>query len=208
MKNKLLLYLLLPVAIIAVAYFGYDYLSKNVDSGRLPTETTKQVTQQNDSEETKDNNNENEKKDETQKVEMPDFLIQDHSGEEVKFSDFVGKPIVMNFWASWCGPCKSEMPDFQKVYEEMGSEIQFLMVNVTDGQRETKQSANQYISENGFTFPVYYDEGLTASFSLGVYGYPTTFFIDSEGFAVAAASGALEEEMLRQGIELIYDDED
>ena len=74
---------------------------------------------------------------EPEKVAAPDFTVYDGTGTEVRLSDYVGKPIVLNFWASWCGPCQSEMPEFDAAYEELGEDIHFLMVNMTDGSRET-----------------------------------------------------------------------
>ena len=87
---------------------------------------------------------------EEEKYLAPDFIVYDSEGNEVALSDFLGQPVVLNFWASWCGPCKSEMPDFQEVYEEYGEEVQFLMVNLTDGSQETVESASDYIANNGY----------------------------------------------------------
>ena len=75
----------------------------------------------------------------------PDFTVFDLDGNEVHLQDFFGKPIVLNFWASWCGPCKMEMPDFNEKYQELGEEIQFLMINMTDGDRETVETAAAFI---------------------------------------------------------------
>ena len=133
----------------------------------------------------------------------PDFVIYDEEGKEVRLSDFFGKPIVLNFWASWCGPCKMEMPDFNDKYLEMGEEIHFLMINMTDGYRETVDIASTFIQTQGYTFPVYYDTAGNASMTYGVYSLPTTFFIDAEGHAIAQAVGAIDAETLQRGIDMI-----
>lgn len=133
----------------------------------------------------------------------PDFVIYDEDGKEVRLSDFFGKPIVLNFWASWCGPCKMEMPDFNEKYLEMGEEIHFLMINMTDGYRETVDIASTFIQSQGYTFPVYYDTAGNASMTYGVYSLPTTFFIDAEGHAIAQAVGAIDAETLQRGIDMI-----
>lgn len=67
------------------------------------------------------------------KIKAPDFTVIDSKGKQTKLSDHIGKPIVLNFWASWCPPCKSEMPDFNEIYLEKGNEISFMMINMTDG---------------------------------------------------------------------------
>jgi thiol-disulfide isomerase/thioredoxin len=136
-------------------------------------------------------------------VPAPDVTVYDREGNPVKLSDYFGKPIVMNFWASWCGPCKMEMPDFNEKYLEMGEEIHFLMINMTDGYRETVDIASAFIQAQGYTFPVYYDTAGNASMTYGVYSLPTTFFIDAEGHAIAQAVGAIDAETLQRGIDMI-----
>ncbi|MDQ9824562.1 TlpA disulfide reductase family protein, partial [Acinetobacter sp. 163] len=79
--------------------------------------------------------------------QAPDFTVYTVDGEAVKLSDYFGKPIVLNFWASWCGPCKMEMPEFNKMAETLDGEVQFLMVNMTDGSRETVETASQYVAK-------------------------------------------------------------
>ena len=135
----------------------------------------------------------------------PDFVMIDKDGQSVKLSDILaeGKPIVLNFWASWCPPCRKEMPDFEKVYKELGNEVQFMMVNLTDGQRETVQRGAKYIEDNGHTFPVYFDTKQEGARAYGIRAIPTTLFIDKNGHITTSARGAIDEKMLRQRIELI-----
>ena len=135
--------------------------------------------------------------------QAPNFTVYDLEGNPVELHDFFGKPIVLNFWASWCGPCKMEMPDFDAKFRELGDEVQFLMVNVTSG-RETLESASSFIAEKGFGFPVFYDTDLSAATTYGASGLPTTFFIDAEGYPVAQARGTISAETLQQGIDMIY----
>ncbi len=134
----------------------------------------------------------------------PDFTVQDAEGNPVKLSDFVGKPVVLNFWASWCGPCKSEMPEFDQVQAELGDEVQFLMVNLTDGSRETVATASKYIENQGFSFKVLYDTAGEGANIYGVYSIPSTYFIDAEGNAAAQATGAIDRDTLLRGIEMIH----
>jgi len=135
--------------------------------------------------------------------QAPDFTVVDAEGREVKLSDFFGKPIVLNFWASWCGPCKMEMPDFNEAYLELGEEVQFLMVNMTDGSQETLESARSFVEASGYSFPVYYDVYSDGAITYGVSSIPTTYFIDASGGAVAYGRGALDAATLQKGIDMI-----
>ena len=134
----------------------------------------------------------------------PDFTMYTLEGEPVNLSDFRGKPTILNFWASWCGPCKTEMPDLEEAYLTYGGEINFLIVNLTDGTSETVESAHGYIESQGYTFPVYYDTVMGGTFAYGVSAIPVTYFIDAEGNLVAYYEGAMTADILRQGISMIH----
>lgn len=192
-------YLKLTIAIISfalvivLANVLYNKLSKDYDMGDgLVTEDTTVSTE-------KDTQSESD----TEKNIAPDFTVVDKDNKEVNLESFFGKPIVLNFWASWCGPCKSEFPEFQTAYEEYGEEIEFLMVNMTDGRRETKELADAFIQSEGYSLPVYYDVNQDGAYTYGVYSLPTTYFIDSQGNLVAYAQGAIDMDTLKKGIDMI-----
>ena len=140
---------------------------------------------------------------EAEKTKAPDFTVYDAEGKAVKRSDMQGTPVVLNFWASWCPPCKSEMPDFDAVYQELGGEVQFMMVDLTDGGRETAETGAAYIKEQGYTFPVFFDTDGEAARAYAVRSIPTTMFIDKDGYIVTGVQGAISEANLRRGIDLI-----
>ena len=133
----------------------------------------------------------------------PDFTVTDKDGNLVNLHDFLGKPVIVNFWASWCGPCRSEMPDIQKAYEQYGDDIHFLIVNLTDGSRETVGSATDYISQSGYTFPIYFDTTLSAASAYGAYSIPMTYFIGPNGEPIARYPGAMTASILQQGIDML-----
>ena len=135
----------------------------------------------------------------------PDFTVYDGDGNGVQLSDFKGKPVVLNFWASWCGPCKMEMPDFEAKCKELEGDVVFMMVNATDGGRETVDTAKAFLAESGYTFPVYYDTEYSAIYAYGVNAFPTTFFIDAEGNLIAYGQGAMSGETLQSGIDMIIE---
>ena len=191
MKNKrtLLIIILVFALLIGGATLLYRQLGQNITAERLSTQAAQQEGS-NDESETE------------QKTKAPDFTVYDAEGNEVHLSDYVGKPIVLNFWASWCGPCQMEMPDFHEKYLVLSEDVNFLMVNMTTG-RETIESASAFIEKNEYSFPVFYDINSDAALTYGAYSLPTTFFIDADGYAVAQATGAIDAETLQKGIDMI-----
>ena len=138
-----------------------------------------------------------------QRQMAPDFTVYDLEGNAHKLSDFQGMPVVLNFWASWCGPCKSEMPDFEEKYQVYGDQVQFLIVNLTDGSQETVATASSYVASQGYSFPVYFDTDMDAAYRYGVSAIPVTYFIDSEGALVTYRKGMISAEVLQKGIDLL-----
>ena len=191
-KKKVLIILLVFVLLFGGASVLYKQLGKNADANQLSSETDVASEEQDDKDEA-----------EYERAMAPDMTVYDRDGKEVHLSDYIGKPIVLNFWASWCGPCQMEMPDFEAKYLELGDKVQFMMINVTDGSRETVDSASDFMAKQGYSFPVFYDTGHDAAATYGIYSLPVTYFIGADGYAVAQATGAISEEILQQGIDMI-----
>ena len=184
---KLLILVLALAVVIVGASVLYNNLSSRMEIGlaTAPAET--------------EGNGETE----AQASAAPDFTVYDLDGNAHKLSDFQGKPVILNFWASWCGPCKMEMPDLEKAYQEYGDQIQFMLVDLTDGSRETVEKASAFIKEQGYTFPVFYDTAMEGAYAYGVSGIPVTYFINAEGTFEAYYQGAMTAGILQQGLEML-----
>lgn len=129
----------------------------------------------------------------------PDFELVKLSGETIKLSDYKGKKVMLNFWASWCGPCRAEMPDMQELHEEGREDLVILAVNATHTEQSESGPAN-FVSEYGLTFPILIDEAGRVNETYQVIALPTTYFIDSEGKIADKFTGTLSYEQMLNGI--------
>ncbi len=164
-----------------IAYLLYENLAKDIQPGNSLTQGSNGA----------------------QPIEALDFTVLDYEGKKVQLSEYFGKPIVINFWATWCPYCVDEMALFNEMYEKYGEDIHFLMVNSTDGKRETVEKAKAYIEEEGFTFPVFFDSEGQATYAYEANSLPTSVFINKEGNVIAYQPGKLSDQMLQQGLDLI-----
>ena len=174
MKKKLsfVIALLAFVLFLGVSYFGYGALSQGASAGVVRA-----------------------------RMKAPDFTVLDSNGGNVMLSGMRGKPVVINFWASWCPPCRAEMPDFEEAYGELGKDVQFMMVNLTGGS-ETREKADQFVNDHGFTFPIFYDMTGEAAGQYEVRAIPTTIFVDKDGNLAGSSTGMLDKKNLLEGIKL------
>ena len=128
----------------------------------------------------------------TKVTAAPDFQVTDFEGNEVRLSDVVGRPVIVNFWASWCGPCRSELPEFDAAYESYGEDVAFMMVDLTVGYSETVESATDFVQQEGYSFPVYYDTDGNAVTAYGINSIPVTVAVDADGNIVSGYIGAID----------------
>ena len=130
----------------------------------------------------------------------PDFLVGDDQMKAVYLSDFRGKPVVLNFWATWCPPCKAEMPDFDEMYGKYGDQVQFMMINLTTGDYGVDYVRN-FVKQSGFRFPVFYDVTGQAGAVYAVQSIPVSVFIDKDGNVADMHIGMIQGEDLEQTVQ-------
>lgn len=205
-KTKTIIYIVIFALFLAGVGFAYNYLS-----GRYQPQAPLNSEPAKDSAESPRNTPENtpeptgSQTEEEDQIKAPDFTVYDYDGNKVKLSDYIGTPVVVNFWASWCPPCKAEMPHFNKVSEEYSKDqLIFLMVDQVDGQRETVEMGKKHVEDNKYTFTVLFDTDQDAATTYGIRSIPSTLFIDKEGYIQAGVEGRIDEATLRRGIQLIY----
>lgn len=128
----------------------------------------------------------------------PGFAIKDLSGRTQQLSDYRGKIVFLNFWTSWCPPCRAEMPSMQKLYQRLDKKkYALLAVNVGEG----RQTVKQFAQTNGYTFPFLLDENGQIATRFGVRAFPTTYIINKQGKVVGGFVGGREwvlPELLKQ----------
>ena len=133
-------------------------------------------------------------------VPAPDFTLTDQYGETHTLSDYQGQTVFLNFWATWCGPCKMEMPDIQALYEEWDENAGDLVVlgvaGPGIGQEGSAEDIAAFLEENGYTYPVVMDDTGALFYQYGISAYPTTFMIDTEGNVFGYVQGAVSREVM------------
>ncbi|MCW2277391.1 TlpA family protein disulfide reductase [Heliophilum fasciatum] len=120
----------------------------------------------------------------------PSFTLPDNDGKIVTLDQLKGKPVVLNFWASWCPPCRMEMPDLNQFSQDYQAQVHVLGINATFN--DDKDKAKKYIASEGLLFPIVFDESTIspAAKAYGVTAFPTTVFIDANGVVRDVLVGA------------------
>jgi thiol-disulfide isomerase/thioredoxin len=110
----------------------------------------------------------------------PDFELEMMNGEKVKLSELKGKKVLVNFWATWCPPCKEEMPELQQFYEDYGDEITIIAINATGSERN-EEAVRNFIDKYDYTFPVAFDKSMDVTDEYMAVTIPTSYFIGTDG---------------------------
>ena len=180
--KRILIALGIVVLIMGASYSVYDFNKSEEKTTSLVNPPV--PTQQQASAASSQNSNTDEKF----KLKAIDFKLKDLNGKEVSLSDFKGKRVFLNFWASWCPPCKAEMPEMEDLYKETkDSDLVILAVNLG----ENKSTVEKFIKDNNYTFPVLLDNNNEAAVNYRVVSIPTSFFIDKDGTIVDKHIGSI-----------------
>lgn len=143
-------------------------------------------------------------------VAAPDFTLMDQDGNTHTLSDYQGKVVFLNFWATWCGPCQEEMPEIQALYEEYGyNEEDVVVIGVANPRTEdqpynqdvTQAEVEQFLTDRGYSFPVVMDTTGEVFAQYGIQAFPTTFLIDAQGNVFGYLAGQMTREMMDSAIE-------
>ncbi|WP_368654279.1 redoxin domain-containing protein [Ornithinibacillus sp. 4-3] len=125
----------------------------------------------------------------------PDFHLTTLDGEEVALSDYRGSRVWINFWATWCPPCRAEMPDMEEFYKQ--NDVEILAINLTETEPSTNQ-VQRFVDEYGLTFPILLDEVIEVATAYKIQPIPTSFMLDSEGVIQFKSFGPLTYEQMEE----------
>lgn len=172
---KIVILSVVLVVFVAIAALLYKYVLNGYDSASDATEEATEAVAETVAE--------------TREINLTaDFSVTDKDGNTVKLSDFFGKPIVINFWATWCPNCVAKLPDFETAHSTYGDEVAFMIVNVGDAYSK----AFSHIESNGYTFPAFHDSfSDEAAVKYGASLIPMTVFISADGELVSTRVGAI-----------------
>ncbi len=189
----------------------------NAITGYLSSVTSKpSIVEEEKNESAKENISEIEDTSETEEanekdtIEALDFTLTDQFGVEHTLSDYKGKTVFLNFWATWCPPCRAEMPDIQELFEEYGEnegeELIVLGIAAPDyGSEKSQEGITEFLEQNGYNYPVLMDTTGDIFNRYGIMSYPTTFMIDKDGNIFGYVSGALNKSTMKSIIRQTMD---
>ena len=164
---------------------------------------TQTISKETEEKETKEETDEDTKAEDKQEIyPASDFVLKDQYGNAHSLADYKGKTIFLNFWATWCGPCRNEMPEIQKIYEETqqeeDSDLVILGIAAPGfGKEGSQEEIETFLEENGYTYPVLMDTTGEVFMEYGISAYPTTFMVDKDGNLFGYIQGQLNEDMMR-----------
>ena len=141
------------------------------------------------------------------KIKALDFTLYDQYGNTHTLSEYEGKTVFLNIWATWCPPCKQEMPYIEELYKEYNLNKEDVVIlglaSPYFGKEGSKEDIKEFLNSNKYTFPVVFDENADLIYSYGIQAFPTTFVIDKEGYIAQYVPGGMTKEMMKTLIESV-----
>lgn len=186
---------ILPLGLLAalVAWGVYDYTQKSDESKSQEDKEQAAAQTESEEEQTKETGVE-------EGNEAPDFTLQSLEGKPVKLSDFRGKKVIVNFWATWCPPCRAEMPEMQSYYKDhKDNDFTILGVDLTSTEKK-KSDVEPFVKEFGVAFPIVLDKEGDVASTYQITGYPTSYFIDKQGVIQFKLVGAMNKDIIHDAI--------
>lgn len=195
-RRGLVIALVALVVVIALGLFGYSMLAGTADRPSVESPSGIASTTDTSAEASRS----------LPQLSSYDATLHTESGDArtlVQIAD--GKPLIMNFWATWCPYCVQEMGDFQELYNTYGDRISFAFIDVADGRRETVSDAAAWLRDNGYTLPAYYDTTGEASAIYGATSLPTTAIVDANGTILNVSPGMIDSANMRRILDALLE---
>lgn len=206
-NHKSIMNYTVKVGAIILIFFGVSMVSGKMNFiSNYMTQSSNNAMIKDKNEDKKEDGGENkdEKNSEQEKAllqQLGSYELKDQHDKIIKLEDYKGKVVFLNFWATWCPPCRGELPNIQKLYEKYRSDkhVAILTIVYPGGQEKGKSDLKEFISDNALTVPVLFDDGFIYS-TFGIGSMPTTFMLDKEGKPYGYIEGALTMEMMENMI--------
>jgi len=131
----------------------------------------------------------------------PDFSLKDYKGDTIKLSDFKGKPVLINFWATWCPPCRAEMPEIEAAYRKYKEKSGLIVLGVD--AREEAAAVKKYVADGSYSWYMPMDYAGEVITAYGVVAFPTSFFIDRQGYIRSSQTGGMDKKGLEERLSKI-----
>ncbi|RXI46611.1 TlpA family protein disulfide reductase [Clostridium tetani] len=183
LTKKVTIFLILVLIILSSVFYKFyvDKNEKDIDN-KSNTTTQTEISE-----------------DKPKRIASLDFKLKDLNDKEITLSEFKGKKVMLNFWATWCGYCVQEMPYMQNIHNETkDKDIVILAVNVG----ENKDKIKKFMEKKSYDFPVVLDERQEVAQNYGVQAFPTTLFIDEEGFVYSGIQGPMTDDIMRKELKI------
>ncbi|MDQ0149324.1 TlpA family protein disulfide reductase [Eubacterium multiforme] len=202
---KKIIILLIVVLTCVGAYQVYNMNNKKLNDDRNAKVETNNEYNNKQNEQSKTSESESKEEKDKKYPKAPEFTLTDLKDKKVSLSDYKGKYVMINFWATWCSACKSELPDLEKFYKANKNNKDFKLLTIDVG--ESKDAVEKFMKENKYNFHVLLDKNTEVSYNYTATALPTTVLIDKEGYIKKIIMGAMNENSMNSYKEMLINNE-